>query len=173
MLSPPHSPRFLATQRRSRSLAPRRQLVVLHFATRPPTQPSANTTLGIESHAQSALPSTAVCGGRQLRISRRHRRDHPQTCLHAPAGPACRQTLVPPPTAFDLLCLADSPTSRCKLMTGFPSLEAGSPITLLSADHIPCDHSPGSTPFSVDICWLVVALVFIQRPNAAIMCVDA
>ncbi|KAJ7899862.1 hypothetical protein B0H13DRAFT_2275379 [Mycena leptocephala] len=48
------------------------------------------------------------------------------TCLHAPAGPACRQTLALPPTAFDLLCLAYSPTSRCKQMMGFPNLEAGS-----------------------------------------------
>jgi len=30
-------------------------LVELHFATRPPTRPSANTTLGMESHAQSSL----------------------------------------------------------------------------------------------------------------------
>jgi hypothetical protein len=37
---------------------------VLHFATRAPTQPSANTTLGTESHAQNSFPSTAVCGGR-------------------------------------------------------------------------------------------------------------
>ncbi|KAJ7805817.1 hypothetical protein B0H14DRAFT_3770225 [Mycena olivaceomarginata] len=65
------------------------EFVVLHFATRPPTRPSANTTLGIESRLQSGIAS------------------------------------------------------------------------------------PGSTPFSVDICWLLVALVFIQRPDAAIMCIAA
>ncbi|KAJ7844109.1 hypothetical protein B0H14DRAFT_3868420 [Mycena olivaceomarginata] len=29
--------------------------------------------------------------------------------------------------------------------------------------------SPGSTPFSVDICWLVLVLVFIQRPDAELI----
>ncbi|KAJ7868569.1 hypothetical protein B0H14DRAFT_311110 [Mycena olivaceomarginata] len=37
------------------------ELVVLHFVTRPPTQPSANTTLGIESHAQLVGSPTSRC----------------------------------------------------------------------------------------------------------------
>ncbi|KAJ7836646.1 hypothetical protein B0H14DRAFT_3460536 [Mycena olivaceomarginata] len=54
--SPPHSPTFLALsqpQPPPLSLhAELLELVLLHSTTRPPTQPSANTTLGIESHAQ-------------------------------------------------------------------------------------------------------------------------
>ncbi|KAJ7823481.1 hypothetical protein B0H14DRAFT_1310683 [Mycena olivaceomarginata] len=134
-------------------------------ATRLPTQPSANTTLGIESRAQLvsfwmiSFPFLIHHRRPALGISRRHAETiHRLVCT--------RQTLAPPRTAFDrgLLCLADSPTFRCKPMTSFPNLKAGSrgacafSITLLSADYTPCDRSPGSTPFSVDIC------VFLPSP---------
>ncbi|KAJ7836671.1 hypothetical protein B0H14DRAFT_3870725 [Mycena olivaceomarginata] len=92
------------------------ELVVLHFATRPPTQPSANLI----------HPRRPTLG-----ISRRR-----AETIHG-------LTLAPPRTAFDRgLAVATLPN-------GFSYLQLG------------------STPFSVDICWLVVALVFIQRPASS------
>ncbi|KAJ7938612.1 hypothetical protein B0H13DRAFT_2563149 [Mycena leptocephala] len=141
-----------------------------HFATRPPTQPSASTTLGIESHTQEedcAYPDATQTIHRLVYVHRRS--------LHVRAA-THRLAVATLPGG------SPSPTSRCKPMTGFPNLKAGS------------RGAPGSTPFSVDICasffrpipcphvpahhtdavvWLVVALVFIQWPDAAIMCVAA
>ncbi|KAJ6551886.1 hypothetical protein B0H19DRAFT_1264508 [Mycena capillaripes] len=121
------------------------ELVVLHFATRLPTQPSANTTLGIESHAQSSFPSAALV------VLRRHiptpRRDHPETCLHALAERACRRTL-------------DQGLAIATLSGGFSYLQVQADDKL----SLPRGRIP--RPFSVDICCLVVALVFIQRPDA-------
>ncbi|KAJ7844102.1 hypothetical protein B0H14DRAFT_3868415 [Mycena olivaceomarginata] len=128
--SPPHSPTFLALSQSQPPLlslyAELLELVVLHSTTRPPTQPSANTKLGIESHAQLAYPDATP---------------RPSTDL---SGLEAVATL---PNGFSYL-----------------QVQAND-----HADYTLCDRSPGSTPFSVDICWLVLALVFIQRPDAELI----
>ncbi|KAJ7893974.1 hypothetical protein B0H13DRAFT_2339464 [Mycena leptocephala] len=107
------------------------ELVVLHFATSPPTQPSANTTLGTESHAQSSFPSTEEC----------------PLCIYRPL----LLVLSIPIEGSQVLSVSFQPSNRSVLSTRFlDSLPVNSRTNPLLVTTVVGQHHPISFPLSYE-----------------------